>query len=336
MTRSAPAKINLYLRVVRRRPDGYHDIETIFQTIALADTLTFGLLAPGSWLLAGDEVVLECDDPSLPTDETNLVLRAARALRASTGARSQEPGARSRAQRTHIHLTKRIPAGAGLGGGSSDAAVTLLALRRLWDLPIDDEALHALAADLGSDVPFFLRGGAALAAGRGEILTPLPDPPALSLVLAVPAFGVSTPWAYRAWRPVADGPTVEECRAALSAGDLDDLAATLRNDLEPGVFAAHPELEAMRQRLLDAGAVAARMTGSGSTLFALARDPDHARRIAQKAVDLPATIHVTESATAGLIPPSPPTPLPILGEGSVLPKSERTPPLPELGEGAGG
>src|SRR5439155_26151177 len=142
-----------------------------------------------------------------------------------------------------IRLAKRIPMGAGLGGGSSDAAATMAGLRRLWGLPADDGTLHALAAGLGSDVPFFLRGGTALATGRGEVLTPLPDAPPLSLVLVSPLFGVSTPWAYGAWRPGADGPSTASCREALARGDLDALAAALRNDLEPGVVAAHPELE---------------------------------------------------------------------------------------------
>jgi 4-diphosphocytidyl-2-C-methyl-D-erythritol kinase len=309
---SAPAKINLYLRVVGRRPDGYHEIETIFQTIALADTLAFTLSALCSPLSAGREILLECDDPSLPTDEKNLIIRAARALIATEQLTNEEQ--RACAQRTSIRLQKRIPVAGGLGGGSSNAAATLLALRRLWNLEIPDEALHALAAELGSDVPFFLRGGAALATGRGEILTPLPDPPPLSLVLVVPRFGVGTPWAYSAWRPVTDGPSVEECRAALATGDRDALGATLRNDLEPGVFAAHPELAAMRERLLAAGAAAARMTGSGSTLFALARDPDHARRIAAAVSDLPATVLVTETI-AGERALTPRPPLPITGEG---------------------
>jgi 4-diphosphocytidyl-2-C-methyl-D-erythritol kinase len=278
MTISAFAKINLYLRVVGRRQDGYHEIETIFQLIRLADTLSFDLASAG-------ETIVECDDPALPADERNLVRRAAAALRDTTGASA---GAR-------IRLAKRIPMGAGLGGGSSDAAATLAGLRRLWGLAVDDGTLHALAAGLGSDVPFFLHGGTVLATGRGEVLTPLPDAPPLSLVLVSPPFGVSTPWAYGAWRTGAAGPSAAACCDALARGDLDALAGTLRNDLEPGVVAAHPEVETIRQRLLSAGAVAARMTGSGSTLFALARDPNHARRIAAAVNDLPGTVCVTES-----------------------------------------
>jgi 4-diphosphocytidyl-2-C-methyl-D-erythritol kinase len=296
----APAKINLFLRVVRRREDGYHEIETLFQAIGLADTLTFAPAPEGEFALA-------CDDPSLQTDASNLVCRAAAALRAAS---RTDAGA-------HVTLTKRIPAGGGLGGGSSDAAATLLGLRQLWGLPLTDAALHDLAASLGSDIPFFLHGGTALATGRGEILTPLPDPPPLALVLVTPPFGVATPAAYRAWRATDDAglPDIAACRDALMGGDwqrtvcLDALAATLRNDLEPGVFATHPELERIRQRLLAAGAVAARMTGSGSTLFALARETEHARRIAAAVADIPGRVVVTESlptkrSESGL-PPSP-------------------------------
>lgn len=200
-----------------------------------------------------------------------------------------------------MRLIKRIPVGGGLGGGSSDAAATLTGLSRLWKLSLDGKRLHELAAGLGSDVPFFLHGGTALATGRGEIVTPLPDAPPLSLVLVTPPFAVSTPDAYRAWRPFpeeANRPGLAACRQALARGDLDALATALRNDLEPGVVAAHPELEAIRQRLLLAGAIGARMTGSGSTLFALARDPAHARRIAAAVADLPGRIVVTESVPA--------------------------------------
>jgi 4-diphosphocytidyl-2-C-methyl-D-erythritol kinase len=281
MTLCAYAKINLYLRVVGRRPDGYHEIETLFHSIRLADTLSFDAAPAG-------QLLLECDDPSLPPDESNLVCRAAAALRAAAGV---EAGAR-------IRLAKRIPMGAGLGGGSSDAAATLVGLCRLWGLSLDAAALHALAAGLGSDVPFFLRGGAALATGRGELLIPLPDAPPLALVLVSPPFEVGTPWAYRAWRPVPDGPSAAACREALARGDRQALAAALRNDLEPGVVATHPELETIRQRLRAAGALGARMTGSGSTLFALARDAAHALRIAAAVSDLPGTVRVTETVPA--------------------------------------
>jgi 4-diphosphocytidyl-2-C-methyl-D-erythritol kinase len=277
----APAKINLFLRVVRRREDGYHEIETLFQAIGLADTLTFTSAPDG-------EFVLVCDDPRLAVDATNLVCRAAAALRAATGC---EAGAR-------VTLAKRIPMGGGLGGGSSDAAATLIGLCRLWKLGLSNDDLHALAASLGSDVPFFLRGGTALATGRGEILTPLPDSPPLALVLVTPPFGVATPDAYRAWRPAPDLfclPTAQECRAALVRGDLAALGAALRNDLEPGVFALYPPLGALRERLLAAGAVAARMTGSGSTLFGLVQDREHACRIAASLADLPGQVLVTES-----------------------------------------
>jgi 4-diphosphocytidyl-2-C-methyl-D-erythritol kinase len=282
----APAKINLFLRVVQRREDGFHEIETLFQAIGLADTLRFEPAPEGTF-------VLTCDDPSLPTDERNLVTRAAMALRQAAAREAPGPlraGAR-------VTLYKRIPTGGGLGGGSSDAAAALFGLCRLWELPLADDTLHELAAALGSDVSFFLRGGTAIATGRGEVLSSLPDAPPLALVLVTPPFGVATPEAYRAWRPVpeTDLPSAADCADALARGDLQRLGVALRNDLEPGVFARYPVLATIRERLLAAGAVTARMTGSGSTLYALARDVVHARRIATAVADIPGQVMVITS-----------------------------------------
>jgi 4-diphosphocytidyl-2-C-methyl-D-erythritol kinase len=264
ITALAPAKLNLYLRVVGRRSDGFHELETIFQAIDLADELTF---APA------EELLLTGGSEAAPPGPGNLVLRAALALRAAAACSA---GAA-------IHLQKRIPVGAGLGGGSSDAATTLQALDRLWDLNLPRERLLVLAADLGSDVPFFLLGGAAWGRGRGEVLEPLPGPPSIAFVLVRPPFGVPTPRAYALRRPAApDAPTLEDFRAALAAGDPARLAPALRNDLEAGVFGEWPELADLREELLAAGALGARMTGSGSVLFGLARDRAHAGEIAAR------------------------------------------------------
>ncbi|MEJ2369031.1 MAG: 4-(cytidine 5'-diphospho)-2-C-methyl-D-erythritol kinase [Acidobacteriota bacterium] len=177
MRYKAHAKINLGLEVLEKRPDGYHEIRTVYQSIALADALEFH---------PARDITLGCSDPSLPTDERNLVVRAALKLqevfRVKAGAR--------------IRLTKRIPQQAGLGGGSSDAAATLLALNRLWKLDASAQDLDRIAASLGSDVPFFLVGGTALGVGRGEEVYPLPDAPASNLVLAWPERGMSTKEAY--------------------------------------------------------------------------------------------------------------------------------------------
>nr|MBA3846538.1 4-(cytidine 5'-diphospho)-2-C-methyl-D-erythritol kinase [Planctomycetota bacterium] len=169
-TISAPAKVNLHLEVLGRRGDGFHALETIFQTLELADEVSVELV-PGP-----DGIVLTCDDPTLPTDARNLAWRAAEAFRAR----------RPVAGRCDVHLRKRIPAGAGMGGGSSDAAAVLRALSALVSAPPSSDELAAIAAELGSDVPFFLTGGTAHALGRGEIITPLADLPRLPLTVLKP------------------------------------------------------------------------------------------------------------------------------------------------------
>jgi 4-diphosphocytidyl-2-C-methyl-D-erythritol kinase len=180
-----------------------------------------------------------------------------------------------------IALRKRIPAGGGLGGGSSDAACVLVGLQRLWGLDGDAAALAAIAARLGSDVPFFLVGGTALGTGRGEVLTPLPPLPALDLVLVTPSFGVDTAWAYSARREAGpDAPSLASFQAAARTGAPAAIAAALRSDLEPGVIVRYPAIEQIRRELLSAGGLGARMTGSGSTVFAVARDAAHARQLA--------------------------------------------------------
>lgn len=234
------AKINWSLRITGRRSDGFHDLETIFQTISLHDDLTFR---------EADQLSLTCDDPTIPTDETNLVFRAARAVDARPVA---------------IHLSKRIPAGGGLGGGSSNAAVTLRELG-----PGRDD-LPAIALSLGSDVPFFLVGGTAYATGRGEVLTPMPSMAGIPLLLVLPEDRVLTKDAFaritRYSEPV--GP--------------DKRFESFTNDFEEPVFAMLPRLRTLKQRLYGAGAFYAAMSGSGSTLFgafenASARDAAAAR-----------------------------------------------------------
>jgi 4-diphosphocytidyl-2-C-methyl-D-erythritol kinase len=260
----APAKLNLFLRIVGRREDGFHELETVFQSIDLADELTF---APADelQLTGGSDAALQGPD--------NLVWRAAAALREAAGC----------VRGASIHLQKQIPVGAGLGGGSSDAAATLAALHRLWELDLSRERLAELAAALGSDVPFFLHGGTMLGRGRGEILEPFPHPSFLTFVLVQPPFPVATARAYALYRPAPCGaPTLEAFRRAWASGDPECLAPLLRNDLEAGVFGEWPELAVLREELLAAGAVGARMTGSGSVIFGLARDAEHARQIAER------------------------------------------------------
>jgi 4-diphosphocytidyl-2-C-methyl-D-erythritol kinase len=225
----AHAKINWALRVTGKRADGYHDIETIFQTISLHDTLTFS---------ASDRLTLACDDPTIPTGETNLVVRAARGRNVA------------------ITLRKRIPAGGGLGGGSSDAAATLAALG--GSDPAD-------ALSLGSDVPFFLTGGTAYAVGRGEIITPLPPVRGVPLLLLFPEERVSTAAAYAMLRRFSPPLGLERYRAMID-DDLLAHAAELTNDFEEPIFAALPPLRRLKSRLIEAGAAWAAMSGSGSTI----------------------------------------------------------------------
>ncbi len=250
--RAAPAKLNLGLRVLRRRPDGFHDVETAMLPIGWAD----GLTAEPALALT-----LACSDPALPTDERNLVVRAALALAAEA---LVEP-------RAALRLDKRVPYGAGLGGGSSDAAAALLLLDRLWGTGLSESRLHALAAGLGSDVPFFLCGEAAIARGRGEVLTPLlghdgaPYRCPFRLVVAVPPVHVATAEAYRLVAP-QDGAR-PDLAAAVASNDLSRWRRELTNDFEAPILAAFPAIARAKTLLLDAGAGYAAMSGSGSAVF---------------------------------------------------------------------
>ena len=257
----APAKINLGLRVLNRGSDGYHELRTIFQTISLADHLTVAY-DPG-----GDgEVAFNCDDASLST-RNNLAVWAAESLLRAGGWRGS----------VAIELEKRIPAGAGLGGGSSDAAAVLLALRRLLKPRPRAEMLAEVAAELGSDVPFFLQGGTAVGLGRGEEVYPLPDQPRRRLVLVAPEIRVSTAEAYRTlWQSRARLTAAQRrhiingFRASIAASEKSgalDPAGLPVNDFEPVVFQQFPVLKKWKKRLIEAGASVAMMSGSGSAVF---------------------------------------------------------------------
>lgn len=250
------AKINLDLRVGAVQPDGYHDVRTVLQTLRLHDTLTF-TTRPGPFAIA-------CDTPGVPLDHRNLVWKAAALLHAAAGRRGGHPSG------VHVHLEKRIPSEAGLGGGSSDAAATLLALTRLWRLDPDLPTLLRLAARLGADVPFFLAGGTALGVGRGDDVSPLAEPAPTDVVLVKPPFGVSTPEAYQ-WFD-GDGPSRPSRSARRLPGSWPAWAAGARNDLEAPVARRHPDIRRVVQRLLRLGADYAAMSGSGSAVFGLFPD----------------------------------------------------------------
>ncbi|MHB8619616.1 MAG: 4-(cytidine 5'-diphospho)-2-C-methyl-D-erythritol kinase [Chloroflexota bacterium] len=250
MQARAYAKINLTLEVLGKRPDGYHELVSLVQTISLADELE---------LHPGDGLTLECDWPDL-ADDSNLVLRAARLL--SRGGR--------------FVLRKRIPVAAGLGGGSSDGAAALRLLNAAYQLDLPESELLAAAADLGSDVPFFLYGGTALVEGRGERVTPLPDQPEQWLVLLNPGLPLSTAAVFRELLP-------EECAAvSVTASWVGQNPAGMPmvNTLEAPAERLEPAISAFRQKLLDAGASEAHISGSGATLFALAADEHSAAAIA--------------------------------------------------------
>lgn len=258
-----PAKVNLGLRVLGVRRDGYHEIRTVFQAIDLCDTLV---------LEADTDLCLSCDEPRLRVDDSNLVVRAARVLAERAGS---PLGAR-------IDLRKTIPLAGGLGGGSSDAAGALVGLTALHGLPLSTEDLEPLAARLGADVPFFLRGGTAEGIGRGERIAPLPFAGPLHLLLGLPPFGVSTAEAY-SW---ADAhltlPSKDVSVGRSAAGKLskeNDFRWGV-NDLEPGVFARFPGLAAFRDGLRERGARLALLSGSGSTVFGVFDDSGSLRRAA--------------------------------------------------------
>lgn len=260
----APAKTNLFLEVRGRRPDGFHELDTVFVELALADELTATPRPDDALVL---EVAGEGAGGAVPAGPENLVWRAADALRRRAG--RPELGAT-------LRLTKRIPAGGGLGGGSSDAAAALRALDEAWKLRSDPAALAELAAGLGSDVPFFLAGGVQRGRGRGELLEPLSRPARpLELVLLLPPFPCPTPQVYRALAPHLPteprGP--EALLAALASGDPAEVGAALFNRLEAPAFALFPALAELKQELEALpGVVGALLSGSGSTLLGVARD----------------------------------------------------------------
>ena len=258
------AKINLDLRLLGVRPDGYHDLKTVFQSLALHDDVTFKRRK--------GPFVIECDDPRIPVDERNLVWRAAALLWRTAGKRRGDTP-----RDVLVKLRKRVPAAAGLGGGSSNAATALLGLSRVWDLDIDVPTLSRLASGVGADVPFFLVGGTALGLGRGDDIYPLPDLPRTHVVIVRPKFGVSTAEAY-GWYDSETRRTVREPARRPLPEHWPEWAFNLRNDLEPAVARHHPTIGRIKQALMDAGAVVAAMSGSGSAVFGLFERLDAARR----------------------------------------------------------
>ena len=255
ISRAAPAKVNLCLRIVGRRTDGYHLLDSIFAAIDLSDRVTVAV-APGTEATEDSSVTVSCNYPGVPNDETNLAARAVRAFLAATNERAH----------VRVSIDKRIPPGAGLGGGSSNAATVLATLNDLCDTPLAPTQLAELALTLGADVPFFLTGGCARVRGIGEHIEPIHGWPGQELVVAIPPITVSTAWAFGRYRGAMDRVPVDAERLAASPTIAP---ALLQNDLETVVLPAHPEIAATKQALIDAGASAAVMSGSGSAVLAL-------------------------------------------------------------------
>jgi 4-diphosphocytidyl-2-C-methyl-D-erythritol kinase len=268
---NAYAKINLTLDVLGDRPDGYHDIETVLHTVELHDTI---ILRED-----GDGITLRCTSPDVPTETQNIVHRTAHLLK--------ETFQISRG--IEIELTKRIPVAAGLGGGSSDAAVTLLGLAQMWKLRVDDRQLMDLGSKIGSDVPFFLVGGAALAVGRGERVRMLRSLPTTWVVIARPTIQITSEWAYKAIDHGAarKRPDTSRVVRALESEDASSVGQLLCNVFEDVVVAHHPVVGTLRTQMASQAPLGVSLSGTGPALFAMAANEAAARGIAQAVETMP-------------------------------------------------
>ncbi|MEO0705953.1 MAG: 4-(cytidine 5'-diphospho)-2-C-methyl-D-erythritol kinase [Cyanobacteria bacterium J06649_5] len=288
LTLFANAKINLYLEIIGSRSDGFHELVMVMQNVALADRI---MLTP----LSAPTIQLNCDHPQVPDDATNLAYKAVTLLQKYFPDRTNRQGG------VEITLEKNIPVGAGLAGGSSNAAAVLFGLDVMWNLGLTRIELQALGAELGSDVPFCLAGGCAIATGRGEEVDTLPHTPKLHAVLAKYAsISVSTPWAYKAYRqqfertylPLADTDNLAERKArvhsgkmvkAISSHDLATIGQELSNDLEKVVLPAHPKVTQLKAVMTAASqqhsGLGTMMSGSGPTVFSLCETAERAQAI---------------------------------------------------------
>jgi 4-diphosphocytidyl-2-C-methyl-D-erythritol kinase len=258
------AKVNLYLKILSKRQDGFHEIETVMQNISLFDLLSIEKTDEG--------ISVECDDSAVPSGQANICFKAVERLMPFSGRRG-----------VRITIHKNIPSGAGLGGGSSDAAAVINALNNIWELSLDDNALMKIAAETGSDVPFFMLGGRALCTGRGEKVKKLPDMPETHLVLIKPSESVPTKWAYEEYdRSSAAGGYA--CFGSKSGGMFcsEKPRMSYENDFEKAILPKYRGINDARTSLLSAGAVSALMTGSGSAVFGIARGKEHAESILSK------------------------------------------------------
>lgn len=272
ITLRANAKINLFLNVLDKRPDGYHNIETIYQSISLHDTITLRKLGHG-------EIKLQCNIPDLPTDERNIVHKAVKLMVAETNTNYG----------VDIQIIKRIPIGAGLAGGSADAGATLVGLNELWDIGFSQEKLLELGEKLGADVPFCIVGGTCLGKGKGEKITKLNSLPSLPVVIANPGFQVSTAWAYENIDNLGLTETTKNANILIdkiNQKDLSNISDSLFNIFEIVVFQKYPILSELKDCLSKNGVLGSLMTGSGPTVFALVKDVSTATNLCKEASKL--------------------------------------------------
>lgn len=262
----AYAKVNLGLDVVRKRPDGYHEVKMIMQTVTLADTLEFEILDE-------DKIRIEADVEGVPTDESNLIWKAIAMLRKEYGIKKG----------VHVTLYKRIPVAAGMAGGSTDCAAALKAVNQLFSLGLTEEELRIRGVKLGADVPYCIMEGTALSEGIGEILTPIAPMPECYLVIAKPNISVSTAFVYGNLHvdTLEKHPDIDGIREALEQGDLDGITCRLENVLETVTEPAHPVITKIKECMLNEGALSALMSGSGPTVFGIFQKGEDARACAK-------------------------------------------------------
>ncbi len=261
----SPAKVNLFLEVLGKREDGYHNVETVLETVDLCDDIILKEAKKG--------IEIASNFPSLPLGRENLAYQAAFLLKKRLGI---EKG-------IQLTINKRIPLASGLGGGSSNGASVILGLNKLWDLDLSYEELLVLAREIGADVPFFLRKGRALGRGRGNELWPLPQSPTLHFVLIFPGFEISAEWAYKNLRDLTkERQSIKMILSALKSGDIGKVANSIYNRLEEAIIPKYPLIARIKERLLKLGARGTLMSGSGSSVFGLAEDGKRAKEIYDK------------------------------------------------------
>ncbi len=272
LEKQSPCKVNFLLNLLGKRPDGFHELETLMHPIPICDRLTFERKGSG--------IQLTCSDPTLPVDSKNLVYRAADLFRNSAGIRD---GVR-------IHLDKHVPTAAGLGGGSGDAAVTLLGMNEVFGTALPNDKLFELAASLGSDIPFFLQNRPAIGVGRGEQIRPLDSFSCLrgkSIIVVHPGFGISTPWAYQQMSKFPEAQNgkpgrAEKLAGLLAKGDMADASKEFYNSLEAPALKKYPLLVLFQEFFREQGALTTLMSGSGSATFAIVDSQSVADQILEK------------------------------------------------------